>query len=270
MDCAGGAPGPVAGWEGFRYVEARTSDGRAHALNWAWRGDRVVRVSLDRASFADAGAWADDAATSAPSAPDDTSAPDDAPPTPVSAVGVLASLVAIEETFAAALATWSDAGDVTLVDAGDGPADARVTFAAEADAYAVPAYTTHAAGDAPETAEREVACLLAAEVTFFPTGTAADGTPVTYAWVLDGADVADVDPADGRLEKPVHDTLVHELGHVLGLGDQDDPAVDCSVMAHCADLSCGCTFDTLGPIDQAALGTVYADAQPPRPGNLDM
>ncbi len=239
--CAGSDPGPVPGYDAYRWSEVDLPDGVVDAANWAWHGARQVTVNVDVGSFARVAVSAD----------------------------------ALLATVDRAITFWNDAADISLVlgdttidcctgegsgrgcrecGAEDGVVD--VLFAAAADEWGLPAYTLHTLGDDPATPEPEPGCLVASTVRFFPSGRA-DGRTIRYEWVDRATDVSDYDPSDGRVDKPIHDTLVHELGHVVGLGDQADDSVACSVMAGCADRGCGCDFEVLGPVDDAALGHVY-------------
>ncbi len=81
-------------------------------------------------------------------------------------------------------------------------------------------------------------------------------------------DVIDDDPTDGAEDLPVYDTLVHELGHLLGLSHppENDKSVACTLMAGCAgairknplyDPSCTCDFLTITELDRLAVQQIY-------------
>ncbi|MFN7144513.1 MAG: hypothetical protein ACK4YP_12110 [Myxococcota bacterium] len=241
--CPGADPGPVPGYEAYAMSQAEDALGRRWALNRAWADDREVAVDVDLASFA---------------------------ATDIDPDALLAS---IER----ALAFWNAAEADVRLTLGDTdatccatsdeddcracvPEDAtvHVYLAPAADPSGRPAHTEHTLGDDPDTDVREPGCLVGSDVVFFPEGLSANGArAVSYTWVSVDDEVSDLDDTDGTVDKPFHNTLVHELGHVLGLGDQHDATVACSVMAHCADLTCGCDWDRVGPVDATAVGHVY-------------
>jgi hypothetical protein len=247
--CTGSDPGQVPEYPAYTMVTASWSNGDVDDLNWAWTHGRSVAVNIDVASFA--GTALDHA---------------------------------IIPTVEQALQFWDLPGADVHLHMGDtdlhccteeGQEDCRacgegdgyldVFLVPGADAWGLPAYTQPTLGDDPTSSADEQACLVGSDVSFFAAGTSADGLarPVRYAWVERGEDVRDTDDSDGAVDKPFYDTLVHELGHVLGLGEQSDPSVACSVMAHCADTSCGCNFDTIGPVDAAAMVHLYGEPGEP-------
>lgn len=239
--CAGSDPGVVPGYEAYRLSEVTLPSGDVDAANWVWHAAAVVPVNVDVGSFQRAGIDRD---------------------TLLATLGDAmhfwnAGAAGFNLTMGEEVACCDENGgeDCAACDGSDGEVYLRMEPGA--DDHGIPAYTRSYYGDDPATEAPENACLVATQLRFFPAGVAPEGTPVTYTWVDTGDDVEDTDGRDGTLEKPFHDTLVHELGHALGLGDQDDPSVACSVMAHCADTACGCDYDTIGPIDTAALRHVY-------------
>jgi hypothetical protein len=103
-------------------------------------------------------------------------------------------------------------------------------------------------------------CLLANDVEFFASS---DGC--TFEWVLSGAE--DEDGCDGSKQKPFRDSLVHEIGHVVGLEHPRPENIDsgiwgCSVMVSGGcDYQC-CSYDISQDPDRTALKEMYSQACP--------
>jgi len=240
--CAGGDVGAVPGHEAYRLLEVEYPGGRVENANWVWSPSAAVRIDVDLESFSETGleqAFVVDALGRASHFWNSTAA---------------GFNVLIGETD---MACCADADD-TDCDACDAPPGGASLHFAEEDAnLRVAASTRSHYGDDPTTPPVEIGCLVASEVRFFPSGVASGGVAVNYRWVEEGADVEDVDPSDGWVDKPFYDTLVHEIGHVLGLGDQVDPSVACSVMGHFGGEECEGDFETPNALDTEAVRHVY-------------
>jgi hypothetical protein len=238
--CAGSYPGPVPGFEAFKLQDAVVPTGGRAYTNWAWQPQPVIAVNFDVKSF-----------------------------------GMHMPESDVRVTIENAVAFWNrvtenvqlvvgdsdltccqgDETDCRRCGSGDGMVDVYMSITG--DGAELPAYTMPTIGDDPGSDHFERSCLLENDVRFFPEGRTETGQRVSFNWVARSGDVRDTDSSDGVIDKPLHDTLVHELGHVIGLGDQDDPSVGCSVMSHCHDPACGCSFDEPGPMDVAVVKHVY-------------
>lgn len=105
-------------------------------------------------------------------------------------------------------------------------------------------------------------CLVAADVRLYDIYdgdcVADDGVsvlragPLSTNWVLRNADVTDRDCSDGTKDKPLYDTVVHELGHLVGLSHAE---VTDSVMW--AEAGGTMDWNTIGAVDKAAVRTLY-------------
>ncbi len=243
--CKGARPGVVAGFEEFVLLNTVTPLGEVDALNWAWKPDRVVTVNLDAGSFA---------------------------------VGSV-NPAEVRAMAREAIGFWNGVADIELVMGDDnlrccfgaphgcdrecGAGDELVDIFLEPPTDEIgrtPARMAVTQGDDPLTTETEEACLVGGDVTFSPRVRTDAGQVIVYDWVLDDTDVIDVDSADGTADKPLHNTLVHELGHLLGLGEQTAGSVGCSVMSHCRGLGvsgCACSFDAIESLDVVALTHLY-------------
>ena len=75
--------------------------------------------------------------------------------------------------------------------------------------------------------------------------------------------MTDVDDSDGVVDKPLHDTMVHEFGHLLGLGDQRNVEFGCSAMyilgapTTCARIAGSRSFASPQVVDYEPVSIVY-------------
>jgi len=242
--CSGSDPGAIPGYADYRLSEVTLPSGDVDAVNWVYRGAVTLPVNVDMDSFSHAGFSANDVLAEVGLAMHFWN-------------GAAANINLVLGDTDVECCPAEGGEDCETCDGGDGELYLRMQ--PSGDENGIPAYTRTTYGDDPDTDAAETSCLAGAEVRFFPAGVAADGTPVTYRWVDRGSDVRDFNSTDGSIEKPFHDTLVHELGHTLGLGDQDEGGAACSVMAHCGDPGCECNYDEIPVADAAALRHVYAE-----------
>lgn len=100
------------------------------------------------------------------------------------------------------------------------------------------------------------ACMLSCDIVFYTIGRDA----AHMEWVY--SNVTDDDSTDGYYEKPFYNTVVHELLHCLGLGDNRAESTSCSVTYYNEETGAGCdytccSFDVPSDIDATALRYVY-------------
>ncbi len=101
-------------------------------------------------------------------------------------------------------------------------------------------------------------CNVARDVVLFSEGLHTDdGTTCIYHWTYPYR--TDIDCADGVIDVPFKDTLVHELGHVTGLG-HPPASLSESVMYQGGTGGCtgDCSYDVVQEPDLSALVELYA------------
>lgn len=166
----------------------------------------------------------------------------------------------------AALAYWNAAGANVTLEMGDTALDCCTSatdtacdrMCTEADDYMdIRVEDARGAGAAVQSGSENGPCKLTCDVTFYTIGR----DDAHIEWVYRA--VTDDDSTDGSYQKPFYDTLVHELAHCLGIGDNVDAAYECSVSYHDpatfagCDGSCCSYTEYVSTIDEDVLRNLY-------------
>ncbi len=115
----------------------------------------------------------------------------------------------------------------------------------------------------PDKTGRSHSCLVAADIFFHDQtddpcqhadGSLEDVGVIAINWVLDVSVVVDSDCADHTKDKPFYNTLVHELGHFIGLG-HPEASLQSSVVNQ--DGCSSCDWETISEADITSAKTLY-------------